>query len=88
MNNLIEFDVATQTYSKAGYVTSDCNAITFLNLGTNPVTIDQNVILQTGQQLQIDGNQGEVTGHKFYVNFSGAASGNQLVVIRKLYLIQ
>jgi len=80
----IEYDVNFITYDLNGFVTSNCNSITFINYGTNQVTIES-VVLQQNQSLAIDGNAGEIIHKQFLATFSGAGTNN-LVTIKKNYL--
>jgi hypothetical protein len=81
---LIEYDVNFITYGENGFVTTNCNSITFTNYGTNQVTIDNGVVLQQNQSLAIDGNAGEIINKQFLITFSGAGTNN-LVTIKKNY---
>jgi hypothetical protein len=81
---LIEYDVNFISYGQSGFVTSNCNGITFINYGTNSVTIEGQAILSTGQSLSIDGNQGEIINKTFNIVFTGSGSNN-LVTIKKNY---
>jgi hypothetical protein len=80
----IEYDVNFITYDLNGFVTSNCNSITFINYGTNQVTIES-VVLQQNQSLAIDGNAGEIIHKQFLATFTGAGTNN-LVTIKKNYL--
>ena len=80
----IPFDVNFITYDQNGFVTSNCNSITFINYGTNQVTIES-VVLQQNQSLAIDGNAGEIMQKQFLATFTGAGTNN-LVTIKKNYL--
>jgi hypothetical protein len=80
----IEYDVNFITYDVNGFVTSNCNSITFINYGSNQVTIES-VVLQQNQSLAIDGNAGEIMHKQFLATFSGAGTNN-LVTIKKNYL--
>jgi hypothetical protein len=67
-------------------VSSNCNDITFINLGSNPVTLDGAITLQQNQSLQISGNINEMDTTEYDVRFSAYQSpNNNLLVIRKLY---
>ena len=67
-------------------VSSQCNDITFLNIGSNPVTIAGAITLQQNQSLQISGNVNELDTTEYDVQFSVYTSANNnLLVIRKLY---
>jgi hypothetical protein len=81
---LIEYDVNFITYGQSGFVTSNCNSITFTNVGTNQVTIDNSLVLQQNQSLSIDGNAGEIINKQFLITFSGTGTNN-LVTIKKNY---
>ena len=81
----IKFDVNMITYDLNGYVTTNCNSITFINYGTNTVTIEGGVILQQNQSISIDGNQGEIIEKSFLVTFTGSGYNN-LVTIKKNYI--
>lgn len=81
-----KFYVEFKNYYNSQKVSSDCNDITFLNLGLNPVVICGSVTLQQNQSLQISGNRGEIDYTEYDIVFSAYASpNNNLVVIRKLY---
>jgi hypothetical protein len=87
MQSFLNFSIETQSYNANGNIKSDCNAITFINYGANAVTIENNIVLQQGQSFAIEGNQGEITNKVFQINFAGSAAGNNLAVIRKVYVI-
>jgi len=80
----IEYDVNFITYDANGFITTSCNTITFFNLGTNLVTIEQ-IPLQQGQSFSIDGNAGEIMNKQFLATFTGVGT-NQLLTIQKNYL--
>jgi len=80
----IEYDVNFITYDANGFITSNCNSITFFNYGTNLCTIEQ-IPLQQGQSFTIDGNAGEIIHKQFLATFTGAGT-NQLITIKKNYL--
>ena len=61
----IPFDVNFITYDQNGFVTSNCNSITFINYGPNQVAIES-VILQQNQSLSI-GTNNLVTIKKNYL---------------------
>ena len=84
--DLIKYDVSFITYDVSGYVTSDCNSILFINYGTNAVQIES-VILQQNQSLNIEGNQGEYTSRRFFANFINSGGYNNLVTVKKNYLL-
>lgn len=67
-------------------VTSECNDITFINVGSNPVTIEGAIVLQQNQTLVISGNANELNVTQYDVRFSVYSDpNNNLVVIRKLF---
>ena len=67
-------------------VTSECNDITFINVGSNPVTIEGAIVLQQNQTLVISGNANELNVTQYDVRFSVYEDpNNNLVVIRKLF---
>ena len=80
----ITYDVNFITYDVNGFITSNCNSITFINYGSNQVTIESVVLLQN-QSLSIDGNAGEIMNKQFLATFSGAGTNN-LVTIKKNYI--
>jgi hypothetical protein len=81
---LIEYDVNFISYGQSGFITSNCNSITFINYGTNSVTIEGQAVLTQGQSLNVDGNQGEIINKTFQIVFTGAGTNN-LVTIKKNY---
>jgi hypothetical protein len=80
----ITYDVNFITYDANGFITSNCNSITFINYGTNTCTIET-VVLQQNQSLSIDGNAGEIMNKQFLATFTGAGTNN-LVTIKKNYI--
>jgi len=80
----ITYDVNFITYDANGFITSNCNSITFINYGTNTVTIES-VVLAQNQSLSIDGNAGEIMNKQFLATFTGAGTNN-LVTIKKNYI--
>jgi hypothetical protein len=82
----VPYDINMITYDRNGFVTTNCNSISFINYGTSNVTIDNNVVLTQGQQLNIDGNAGEIINRQFLVNFSGTGTVNNLVTVKKNYI--
>jgi hypothetical protein len=84
--DLVKYDVSFITYDVSGYVTSDCNSILFINYGTNAVQIES-VVLQQNQSLNIEGNQGEFTSRRFFANFINSGGYNNLVTVKKNYLL-
>lgn len=82
---LLEYETMFYSVDQPKYVDSNCNGLTFVNFGTSVVSVET-VQLQPGQQLEITGNQGEITQQRFFVNFSvGVGLVNNCVVILKRY---
>lgn len=83
---LQKYYVEFKNFYVSQQVSSNCNDITFLNLGSNPVTIAGTITLQQNQSLQISGNFGELDTTEYQIQFSVYQSvNNNLAVIRKLY---
>jgi len=82
------YDITFQGYSTPSFIQSNCNSITFTNLGTATAYIDQQVPLLQNQSLSIPGNECEITNHVFQVTFDTSISGttNNLLVILKTYI--
>jgi hypothetical protein len=90
MNNLkitaLKYEVDFYTVDVSQYVGGEAyNSLTFINYGTTVVKIE-NIVLQQNQQFEVGGNVGEVTSQRFFVNFGGSTTGNNVVVVRKRYL--
>jgi len=84
--DLINYDVSFITYDVSGYVTTNCNSILFINYGSNAVQIES-VTLQQNQSLNIEGNQGEVTTRQFFAKFIDTGGFNNLVTVKKNYIL-
>ena len=86
--NLIPYETITAEYRDSGYTISNCNSILFINTGTRQVSVDQ-VKLNPGQSLVIDGNVGElnVKQYSFIFNptFTPGTAIKSLTVVRKVY---
>jgi hypothetical protein len=81
----IQFYIETKFYYQTQNVYSDCNTITFVNLGSNSVLIN-GFPLDQGQQLTIEGNYLEIDKTQYQIEFSTSISpNNNLAVLRKLY---
>lgn len=63
---------------------SDCNSITFVNIGTSNALIGAYVIIP-GAFLSIPGNLGEMDVTQYSLSFSGAGANN-LTIMRKFYV--
>lgn len=83
---LQQFYIEFKNYYVAQKISSQCNDITFTNLGSNPATISGAITLQQNQSLQISGNINELDTTEYDVRFSvNNSPNNNLLVIRKLY---
>ena len=80
-----KFETQFQTYSESGIVESNCADITFVNTGTDDVTINGSITLPTDASLSIQAEQWEMNTTKFNVVFGGSVAP-ALVVIRKHYV--
>lgn len=79
-----KFYTEIKNFYSSSYLESDCNSISFVNIGTNPVVVN-GLTLQQNQSLNIEGNFNEIDTTQYYISFSGAGTNN-LAVIRKLYI--
>ena len=83
---LFNYEIDFYTVDQSQYVGGDnANGYVFINYGTTNVKIEA-VTLAPSQQLEVSGNVGEVTNQRFFVNFGGTSTGNNVVVIKKRYL--
>lgn len=81
-----KYYVETKVFYTTANIGSECNDITFINSGTTNLQID-NVPLLPNQSLRISGNRGELDTTQYQVTFATPINtGNQLIVIRKLYI--
>jgi len=81
----IQYYIETKFYYQSQNVFSDCNGITFVNIGSNNVSINGFPLTQ-GQQLSIEGNYMEIDQTQYQIEFSLSISvNNNLAVLRKLY---
>ena len=71
------------SYNTAQSVPTDCNSITFINLGTS-VAYVESVAIQPSQSFAIDGNSCEYTEGVVQINF-GSTGNNNLVVVKKVF---
>jgi hypothetical protein len=82
---LTKYNIEFKNYYTTANVSSNCNSITFVNLGINTVQINGYPLTQ-GQQLSIQGNINEIDNTSYQLQFSIAQSvDNNVAVIRKLY---
>lgn len=81
-----QFYVETKVYYTTANIGSQCNDITFINSGTTNLVVAE-VPLLPNQSLRISGNRGELDTTQYNVTFATPINtGNQLIVIRKLYI--
>jgi hypothetical protein len=78
--------IETKVFYTTANIGSDCNDITFINTGTTNLVIAE-VPLLPNQSLRISGNRGELDTTQYQLTFATPINtGNQLIVIRKLYI--
>jgi hypothetical protein len=80
-----KYEIVPQIVTGQKQVETNCNAITFINLGTDPVLV-LGATLQTGQQLPIPGNYGEMCVSNILVEFAGTTTDKRCLVLTKFYL--
>lgn len=81
----INVSFSEQFYNNSGSVDSRCNGITFINLGTEPVTV-LGYPLQQNQSFTPTMNIGERDTTNYSVTFGQGAGTKLLLVIRKYYV--
>jgi hypothetical protein len=81
-----KYYVETKVFYTTANIGSDCNEITFINNGTTNLNV-ADVPLGPNQSLRISGNRGEIDTTQYTLTFATPVNtGNQLIVIRKLYI--
>jgi hypothetical protein len=82
------YDVTFQGYATPSFVQTNCNTITFINLGTATAYIDQQVPILQNQSFSIEGNECEITNHVFQITFDTTVPGtyNNVLVVLKSYI--
>jgi len=81
-----KYYVETKVFYTTANIGSDCNEITFINNGTTNLNV-ADVPLGPNQSLRISGNRGEIDTTQYTLTFATPINtGNQLIVIRKLYI--
>jgi len=81
----IEFSLSEQIYNQSGSVESNCNGITFINIGTDIVSVLSNPIIP-GASFTPPCNVGEKDVTRYICQFVGAIGQTQkLLVLRKNY---
>lgn len=81
---LIKFSASSQVVTVSGSVASDCNGITFINIGTDTCNIFGYDLVQ-GQQFSIACNVGETDETNYNIQFAGVTTDQRILVIRKNY---
>jgi hypothetical protein len=74
-------------YVQNGSVKSDCADITFFNQGTTNITLNNGLIIYSGQSINFSANNNEIdrTIYNFYFS-TGSGLVNKLIVLRKIYV--
>jgi hypothetical protein len=80
----VRYITETKIFVANSSTDSNCNSILFINTGSVSVTVE-NVLLQAGQQLAIDGNRDEMNIKTYYFTFAAGANP-QLTVVYKRYV--
>lgn len=83
-SKLVRFTNAQQIVSQSGSIESNCNSITFINIGNDTVTVMGYPLLQ-GYQLYLPGSVGEIDKTNYVASFAGVGTKPALLVIRKIY---
>ena len=85
MKHLQKYETAVLQYSNTQFVQSNCNSITFYNVGTSTLLIEQSIPLANGQTFTITGNENEICVKQFLITFTGEGTNNA-VIIKKFYI--
>jgi len=81
----IEFSLSEQIYTNSGSVESNCNGITFINIGTDTVNVLSNPIIP-GASFTPPCNVGEKDVTRYICQFAQVpATVSKLLVLRKNY---
>lgn len=81
---MLKYSVNFIGYNSAAQIASNCNSITFLNLGTATAYVE-GVPIISNNSIAIDGNECEYTNDIFNLTFDSTGTQN-LVVIKKSYV--
>jgi len=73
-----------QFYSTNQRILGNCNAINFVNTGTITVYIN-NFPVTAGNSLSFSGNENEIDGTEYFIDFRGALNG-EVWVMKKINL--
>lgn len=84
-NILTKYKIETNQYSENILISSKCNAITFLNVGTTNVLVN-NITIIPNANLSIQGNANEIDVTEYRLDFgiNTGPDGNLVQVIKKL----
>lgn len=83
---LIPFSLNDEIVTVSGNVESNCQGITFVNIGASSCTI-LSITLAQGQSFTPAINIGEIDKTNYTVRFDNLVSDKRLVVIRKSYSV-
>jgi len=75
-----KYSIDITSYQKTQQVSSDCNTLQFVNLGTNAVTINNAITLITNQTFTIEGNENEICTTTFLLTFATGGTSNCAVI--------
>ena len=64
-------------------IRSECNSLTFINIGTANAVIN-GVTIAPGEQYYVQGNENEINQTRYTISFSGVGT-EQVQLIRKIY---
>ena len=82
-----KYDISFVSYNAPFIISSNCNSITFLNLGTATAFIE-GVPIISGSSITIDGNQCEYSETYYSLTFDTTIAGTtqNFVAIKKTYV--
>jgi len=83
MNNLIKYVMKFETVAEAGDVSSDCNAISFINQGATALLIN-GLEVAAGDSFTLSGEGLEYDTTVYRIQFTGSGA-NKCVIVRKFY---
>jgi hypothetical protein len=81
-----KYDISFISYNAPFIIPSNCNSITFLNVGTATAFIE-GVPIISGSSITIDGNECEYSETYYSLTFDTTGGGTQnFVAIKKTYV--
>lgn len=84
---MVSFNSVIALYQLSGLTESNCGDITFINTGTQPVTINAALRLLSNQSFTFAAQVGEINKTVFRFTFDPDKSyTNSLTVIKKYYI--